>query len=162
MPGPGGGPRPSRVRGGLDFTNGANNGFQALAADGAKAALRALTLESYTGKRVEYRSADVSDWAAADGPPPSSEAWRSGPSPLVGARFPFFVHDEVVAELSLRGAPHGADPAARRMAEVMVGVMSRYVPDVPVRAQPELMLRWSKGAKARWDEAGRLVPYDMK
>jgi hypothetical protein len=60
-----------RVRGGLDFTNGSNNGFQALAADGAKNALRKLVRECYLDEG----------------------------SPLWGTRPVFFVHDEIVAEI---------------------------------------------------------------
>jgi hypothetical protein len=63
--------RTERVRGGLDFTNAANNGFQALAADGAKHALRTLTRECYLDRS----------------------------SPLYGTRPIFFVHDEIVAEI---------------------------------------------------------------
>jgi hypothetical protein len=70
-----------RIRGGLEFTSGANNMFQALAADGAKAALRALTRECYT---------DLS-------------------SPLWGTRPIFFAHDEIVSEMPIDKA-HLAGP----------------------------------------------------
>ena len=123
-----------RVRGGLEFTSMANGSFQSLAADGAKAALRALTREAYLDSS----------------------------SPLYGSRVIFFVHDECVAEVPL----DRADAAARRMVEVMVREMKRYVPDVPVVAEPALMYYWSKVAKDRYvdDPAApggrRLVPWD--
>jgi DNA polymerase-1 len=61
-----------RVRGGLDFPNGANNGFQALLADAAKYALRAVTRECHV----------------------------DAASPMYGTTHPiFFTHDEVVAEM---------------------------------------------------------------
>jgi hypothetical protein len=60
-----------RVRGGLEFTNGANNGFQALLADGAKAALRVVTRECYLAR--------------------SSALW--------GTRPIFFAHDEIFSEM---------------------------------------------------------------
>lgn len=70
-----------RVRGGLDFTNGANNGFQALASDGAKYALRRLVRECYLDRK----------------------------SPLWGTRPIFFVHDEIFAEMPVATA-HLAGP----------------------------------------------------
>lgn len=153
VPGPDG-PTASRMRGGLAFPAGANNGFQALAADGAKAALRALTRECYTGLRTELDERLLP--VVESGPPRGSAVWTSGASPLLGTRPVFFAHDEIVAEMPLVGS----DAAARRMSEVMVGVMSRYVPDVPVRAEPALMHHWSKNAEAAYDGAGRLVPWD--
>lgn len=69
--GPDGQPKIERYRGGVDFCNGANNGFQALASDGGKRALRALTREAYLDES----------------------------SPLFGTRFPMFIHDETFAEM---------------------------------------------------------------
>lgn len=70
-----------RVRGGLDFTNGANNGFQALLADAAKHALRAVVRECYLDEG----------------------------SPLFGSRPIFFAHDEIMAEMP-EAAAHLAGP----------------------------------------------------
>ncbi len=80
-----------RVRGGLDFTNGANNGFQALAADGAKNALRKLTRECYLDRD----------------------------SPLWGTRPVFFVHDEIVAEMPAATAHLAGPRMARVMVDAM-------------------------------------------
>ena len=60
-----------RVRGGVDFCSAANNGFQALASDLAKAAYRKATREAYLD--------------------PSSALW--------GCRFPLFLHDEIFGEV---------------------------------------------------------------
>jgi hypothetical protein len=122
-----------RVRGGLDFTNAANNGFQALAADGAKCALRAVARECYLGVDGDGR-----------------------PSPLAGARPIFFVHDEIIAELP-EATAHLAGP---RMAEVMVESMRRFVPDVCIKAEPALMRTWQKSAEPAYAPDGSLIPWD--
>lgn len=114
------------IRGGCNFTAGANLGFQGLAARGAKAALFEVSREAYC---------DTS-------------------SPLYGARPVIFVHDEILAELPIARA----DAAARRLAEVMISTMRRYVPDVRISAEPALMLRWLKGAETMLDARGRLLP----
>ncbi len=69
------------IRGGLDFTSGANHSFQNLAATGAKYALRKVTRECYLDR--------------------SSALW--------GTRPIFFAHDEIVAEQPAKTA-HLAGP----------------------------------------------------
>lgn len=81
----------ARVRGGLDFTNGANNSFQALASDGAKYALRKLVRECY-GNR-------------------DSVLW--------GTRPIFFVHDEIIAEIPRRNMAAAGDRMAEVMVAAM-------------------------------------------
>ncbi|MEO9195842.1 MAG: hypothetical protein ABI445_19485, partial [Polyangia bacterium] len=120
-----------RVRGGLDFTNGCNNGFQALASDGAKNALRKLTRECY-GVGPEGRD-----------------------SVLYGTRPIFFVHDEIIAEIP-EATAHLAAP---RMAEVMVEAMREYVPDVAITAEPALMRFWTKAAETVYRD-GKLIPWE--
>lgn len=138
-----GGSAAARVRGGVDFTNYANQGFQGLAADGGKAALRAVTRECYLGKKVRARGLGLAE--------------TGEPSPLLGARVPFFLHDELFLEV-----PRAREAAAaRRAVELMEEVMQAYVPDVPVRAESALSLRWSKAASGRWDASGELVPWDL-
>lgn len=122
-------PTIERIRGGVDFTNGANNGFQALASDGGKAAFRALVRESYLDES----------------------------SPLFGARFPLWLHDESLGELWR----HNAHIAGPRQAEVMVREMRRYTPDVWVAAEPALMEFWYKEAEPVY-ENGILVPWEPK
>jgi DNA polymerase-1 len=93
-----------RVRGGLDFTNGSNNGFQALAADGAKNALRKLVRECYLDEC----------------------------SPLWGTRPIFFVHDEIVAEIPEERAalagPRMAEVMVAAMREYVEDVIVKAEP----------------------------------
>ncbi len=77
-----------RVRGGLGFCDGANNGFQALGSDAAKAALRAVTRECYTGDTA-----------------------------LRGSRPIFFTHDDVTAEVPRARASDAAKRQAVVMVE---------------------------------------------
>jgi hypothetical protein len=125
-----GNPTVERVRGGVDFTNGTNNGFQALASDGGKAAFRALVREAYLDES----------------------------SPLFGARFPLWLHDESIAELYR----HNAHIAGPRQAEIMVREMRRYTPDVWVVAEPALMEYWYKEAEPVYDENGVLTLWEPK
>jgi DNA polymerase-1 len=74
-----------RVRGGLEFTSGANNGFQALLADAAKHALRRVARECYVGDGV-----------------------------LAGTRPIFFAHDEIVAEMP-EATAHLAGPRMAKL-----------------------------------------------
>lgn len=115
-----------RIRGGLSAPAGANTLFQGLAADGAKAAVIALTEEMYLDTT----------------------------SPLFGSRLMVFAHDETILEIP----EEKAHEAALRQAEVMITQMKLFVPDVKVKAEPALMLRWDKDAKAVYKE-GRLIPW---
>jgi DNA polymerase-1 len=76
-------------------------------------------------------------------------------SPLFGSRVVNFAHDEIIAELPI----DRAHEAAHEMARLMIEVMQRYMPDVPVTASPALMRRWSKAAEAVYVD-GRLVPWE--
>ena len=80
-----------RVRGGLDFCSGANTYFQGLAADGAKAALFAVSKEAHTDRA----------------------------SALYGARPVAFIHDEIILEHREATAYLEAPRAAEIMREVM-------------------------------------------
>jgi len=62
--------RSGRIRGGMGFTDGCNTYFQGMAADGAKAALYAVSRECYTGG-----------------------------GPLEGSRLVLFLHDELIVEV---------------------------------------------------------------
>lgn len=81
----------TRVRGRVDFCNGANNAFQALAADGGKHALWNVVKECYTV--------------------PSS--------PLYGSRPIMFVHDEIFAEVPEDHAHEAATRLSEVMVESM-------------------------------------------
>jgi hypothetical protein len=125
--------RSGRVRGRVPYCAVANGFFQGLVADGAKRALWLVSRECYTGVRPDGK-----------------------PSPLAGSRPVMFLHDEIIAEM-----PEArASDAAERMAEVMIGAMREFCPDVPILAKPVLMRRWQKGAKQRRDQSGRLVPVE--
>lgn len=139
----------SRIRGGVDYCSRANNGFQALNADGTKAAVRAVGLECYG----------------------FGEMGRD--SPLYGSRPIMMVHDEIFAEVP----EDRAHEAAHRMSEIMVREMRRYIPDVYVAAEPAVAKWWSKGMEATYrcvvcgavgglskckkcGGPGRLIPWD--
>jgi DNA polymerase-1 len=133
--------RSGRLRGDVGYCDGCNSYFQGLAADGAKAAMWRITQECYLG---------------------FGDAWpRDGraPSPLFGARVVAFIHDEFLIEVR-NDANAGA--AGDRLAAVMVEGMARYIPDVPVKAEPVLMGRWLKGAKTTRDANGTLIPWTPK
>jgi DNA polymerase-1 len=107
-----------RMRGGVDFSTAANTLFQGLAADGFKAAIRALT-----------RACWLATMDSDDGP-------LAGTLPVV------FVHDEVLCS-----SPRDrAEAAAAAVAEVMVAQMRRYVPDVAagVKVEWKVSERWTK------------------
>jgi DNA polymerase-1 len=97
-------PMTERVRGGLDFTNGANTMFQSPAADGAKNALRKLVRESYLDSH----------------------------SSLYGTRPIMFVHDEIIAEMPEERAheagPRMADLMVSAMREYVPDVCIRAEP----------------------------------
>lgn len=80
-----------RIRGGLDFCNGANTLFQGLAADGAKHALWLVSKECYTDQT----------------------------SPMFGARPVIFVHDEIFSEIPEAIAPEAADRMTKVMVNGM-------------------------------------------
>lgn len=149
-PGPDGA-RATCYRGGLEFTSGANTSFQTLAARGAKAALRAVMVECWLGKRLV-----AGTWP---GDPECVVAYdaRGGHSPLWGSRVVFAAHDEFVAEVPLSHA----DEASDRLDALMVEHMRRYVPDVPIKVEGVLSLRWSKRAKSKRVN-GKSVPWDLE
>jgi hypothetical protein len=81
------------------------------------------------------------------------ECYNDRTSPLWGSRPVIFMHDEIIAEMPEAQSAE----AAERMAKIMVDVMQRWIPDIPIKASPVLMRRWYKGAKPlRVD--GKLVP----
>lgn len=74
-----------------------------------------------------------------------------------GYRIVAFVHDEVLVEVPKRDDYRAvADDISR----IMIGAMRHVCPDVAIRTEYTVMSRWRKGAKATYDEQGRLVPYE--
>jgi len=120
-----------RVRGGCNFTAGANTGFQALLSDVGKLAFIRATRECYLGTR----------W---DG---------GGESPLAGSRLPVYQHDEPIGEHPIPMA-HLAAP---RVADIMCESGRELAPDVFWKAEPALMKWWDKDAAPVHDESGKLV-----
>lgn len=119
-----------RRRGRVTFTEAANSMFQGLTADGAKAALWAVTAACYGAKPGDL---------------------------MYGVRPVVFLHDEIIAEVP-EGSPEQMHAAAHEQARLMREAMQRWVPDVPIKCSPTLMRRWFKGAKAVTTPAGLLVP----
>lgn len=78
-------------------------------------------------------------------------------SPLFGSRPVLFIHDQIIAEVPV----DKAHEAATELARIMVEVFNKWTPDVPIKAEPLLMTRWTKGADTKYDENGRLVPGDV-
>lgn len=77
-------------------------------------------------------------------------------SPLFGSHVVNFLHDEIMLEV-----PEAkAHEAALKLAEVMEQEFNHFVPDVPVRASPQLMRCWSKDAKPVFDSRSRLIPWE--
>ncbi len=141
-----------RYRGGVGYCDGANGFFQGLTADGAKAALYAVSRECYTGEWLKEFDPTKGAWTferrvSADG------TWI--PSPLYGARPSVFMHDEIIIEFPKANG----DAPAWRLSWVMNFVMQRYIPDIPVTSTPALMRRWHKGAEAVYLK-GSLVPWE--
>lgn len=87
----------------------------------------------------------------------SYECYVDGGTALYGSRPVAFLYDEIICEVP----EEIAHEAALRLRDVMVGEMRKWLPDVPVTAEPALMRRWYKKAKAVY-ENGRLVPWEPK
>lgn len=80
---------------------------------------------------------------------------RIGTGPLRGGHPIVYVHDEFWAEV-LEDQGHDA---AESLGQIMCTAASRFMPDVPPKAEPGLARRWSKHAK-RIVQEGRIVPWD--
>ena len=68
----------------------------------------------------------------------------------------YFGHDELFGEVR---ADEYAHDRVMEVSNIMVQAMRTITPDVLVRAEPALMLRWDKAAKAVYDTNNRLVPW---
>jgi DNA polymerase I-like protein with 3'-5' exonuclease and polymerase domains len=76
-------------------------------------------------------------------------------SPMFGKVFPLaFIHDEILLEIE-RGQEMGL--LAEEAAKLWVQVMQKFMPDVPVKAEPALMEKWDKKAESVFDEKGNLT-----
>ena len=68
-----------------------------------------------------------------------------------------FIHDEIIGEARI----DCAHEVAHEVSRIMVESMRLVTPDVAVKAEPVLMLRWSKSAEAVF-ENDRLIPWTPK
>lgn len=68
-----------------------------------------------------------------------------------------FIHDQIIVSSPLDGYEH---ERASEIQSDMVSSMKQVIPDVAVRTEACLMLRWDKGAKPKYDAARRLIPWD--
>lgn len=73
-------------------------------------------------------------------------------SPLYGSRIWTFMHDETIIEY-----PAGNSKAPERQAEIHREAGKYYCPDVPVKAEPAIMLQWFKDAATLRDANGELI-----
>lgn len=129
-------PFTGRVRGGVGYTNGCNDGFQALGAAVAKEATWLVSRACYTG--------DV-------------EGEARGASPIHGSRIVNMIHDELIVETPDTPAAHSV---AKELERLMIKGADKYLPHVKAKAPGLLMRYWSKDAEACTDENLRLVPWE--
>jgi hypothetical protein len=145
VPGPVGEGKPGLglIRGGCGYCDGANNGFQGLAARGAKAALYRVTREAYTDPR----------------------------SPLWGTRVAVFIHDELLCEVPERRAHDAAHRISAVMVETMrefVPDVAITAPPALMRrwfkgAEPTYQCAaHGRTEERRCCDAGQLVPWEPK
>lgn len=86
----------------------------------------------------------------------AKEAYTDRRSVLFNSlRVVVFVHDENMSEIR----EQVAHEASFRKAEIMIGAMQQFVPDVKISAVPALSRRWFKGMDATYDKGGRLKPW---
>jgi hypothetical protein len=77
-------------------------------------------------------------------------------SVLFGSRIVNVPHDEIIAEVPTAIAHE----CAEEVRKLFLGVVGRYLPDVPPRATPVLARYWSKSAFPVKDASGRLIPWN--
>lgn len=141
-----------RQRGGCTYTSGNNNGFQGLAADGAKDAAWRLCVMQYLPPEdaVAVLKAGGTVWAKATEADVAALCRA-----LYNTRSVLFLHDEIIVEGPGKTA-HVWGPAQGR---VLVEAMETFTPDVPQIAEPALMRRWYKAAEPVHKD-GLLVPWE--
>lgn len=124
-----------RIRGGLGYCDLANTGFQGLAADGCMLSLFLCAWACYAEfePTVLHRAKDFSPLLKPDLKPRPA---------LYGSRIVNSLHDELVFEIP----EENASAAIHEARDIMVGGMSRYCPDIPIRVSGALMTRWLKDA----------------
>ena len=121
--------RSKRIRGSVGYADGCNSPFQGLAADFALDALYHVQRACFIEKSSVLHRAQ--------------------------ARVVAFVHDEIILE-ARESLGH---ECALELQAIMERRAQAWLPDIPIKAEPCLMRRWSKDAEAVWHR-GRLVPYE--
>lgn len=141
-----------RLRGRVPYGAFCNGWFQALGADAAKAALYEVSKRCY----VET-GCFACGGSGNDAPGACDRCGGTGVSPLYGTRPWTFVHDQVIGE-----APkETAHEAAFECRDVMVYEANKWLPDVPITAEPVISQCWSKDADPVWLRA-RLLPWTLE
>lgn len=79
-------------------------------------------------------------------------------STLYLSRLVAFIHDEFFHETPL----NKLHDAAHRTAEIAVKAMKEICPDVLHEAEPAACLRWYKEAEPKYNEEGKLIPWEPK
>lgn len=110
----------------------------------------------YTATCNSYFQGLAADGAKAACFQTAYECYVDRGTALFGSRPVAFVHDELILEVPT----DIAHEASMRLRDVMCEQMARYIPDIPIEAEPALMTRWLKAAEPKY-EAGRLVPWDL-
>ncbi len=89
----------------------------------------------------------------------SEECYVDKGTALFGCRPLIQLYDEAILEI-----PEGPNmhEAAYRQANMFVSEAQKWMPEVPLVAEPALMHRWSKDADAVFDAEGRLIPWEPK
>lgn len=108
-----------RWRGGCGFSDGANNFFQSMTADGALRAGWVLAKHMYDPRPLD-----------------SGSPWGV----LFGSRLLMFIHDQWAIE----GPEDFAEDIAKALSEVMEDSMRVFTPDVPAVAEAQVLDRWAK------------------
>ncbi len=135
-----------RVRGAVDFCEGANGFFQSMLADAMKNAYCQISRECYD-RTVRVQNSEF-----------MTSKYAGGPSPLFGSRPILLAHDETIAE-----HPESvAHDAATRVSEIMVEAERFMAPDLAqaCKAEPTLMRKLYKGAEPVFDANNRLIPWE--
>jgi len=126
------------LRGDVNYTNGANTGFQNLTGVFSLSALHRINRECFTPYTTGLNGSLV-----------------RGASPLYGCRAVLPLHDEHILEVPLDRLTE----VGERLAQIMVQEAARHHPNVPAEVEWEAMGVWSKKATQMRDESGRVVPW---
>jgi hypothetical protein len=76
--------------------------------------------------------------------------------PAYGARVVAQIYDEILVETPL----DRVHETGLFLRQAMIDGMNAFTPDVPAKVTLEAMYRWTKNAKYKTDDLGRLVPFD--